>query len=137
MFEEMVAHAMAGLPNEACGVLAGEDGRPVRVYPMKNAERSPTVYRFESNEQNRVWKEVDDKGWHLLAFFHSHPATKAYPSKTDRARAHEFDPVSGELLPTYPGTMYLILSLRNPETPELRGFRFVAGEPVEEEVRIA
>lgn len=133
-YEEIVAHARAGYPNEACGVVAGQDGRAVAVYPMANAERSPVIYRFESNEQRRVFSEIEEKGWDLLAFFHSHPATEAYPSETDRSIAMWTDPVTEETVPAYPGTRYLILSLRD---DELRAFRFEGGQPVEEELTIA
>jgi proteasome lid subunit RPN8/RPN11 len=137
MFEEMVAHAVDGLPNEACGLLAGEDGRPVHHYPMANADRSPVAYRFDGNEQLRVLMEVEDKGWDLLAFWHSHTHTEAYPSPTDAARAHWRDPITGEEVQAYPGTKYMILSLRDPEDLAIRAFRFEGGDPVEEEVRIA
>jgi [CysO sulfur-carrier protein]-S-L-cysteine hydrolase len=135
MFEEIVAHARAGLPNEACGVVAGNDGGPVRVYPMRNAEASPVVFRFDSNEQVRVFKDLDQNGWDLLAIFHSHPRTEAFPSPTDRGEAHWRDPITGAFGPTYPGVRYLILSLAERD-PVLRAFTFHDGEPLEEEVRI-
>jgi [CysO sulfur-carrier protein]-S-L-cysteine hydrolase len=135
MVDEMIAHARAGLPNEACGVLAGANGRPERVFPMRNAEASPVVYRFDGNEQLRVFGEIEDNGWELLAIFHSHTHTEAYPSPTDRAQAHWRDPVSGREAAAYPGVRYLILSLAEQE-PVLRAFTFRDGEPVEEEVRI-
>ena len=135
LFDEMLAHCLAGRPNEACGVLAGEAGRPVRVYPMRNAEQSPVVYRFDEREQLEVFTEIEDKGWDLLAFFHSHTHTEAYPSPTDRAHAHWRDPVTREEIPAYPGTRYLILSLAK-ETPVVRAFTFRNGEAVEEDVRI-
>lgn len=135
LFDEIVAHARAGLPNEVCGVVAGADGRAARVYPMRNAEESPRVYRFDEREQLRVFTEIEDRGWELLGLFHSHTHTEAYPSPTDRAHAHWKDPVSGEETPAYPGTRYLILSLAGQE-PVLRAFRFEGGEPVEEEVRV-
>ncbi|HWC31498.1 MAG TPA: hypothetical protein VG709_00030, partial [Actinomycetota bacterium] len=61
--------------------------------------------------------------------------TEAYPSPTDRAQAHWKDPVTGERVAAYPGTRYLIVSLRDAD-PVLRAFRFEDGEPVEEEVTI-
>jgi proteasome lid subunit RPN8/RPN11 len=134
-FDEIVAHARAEQPNEACGIVAGKDGRAVSVYAMRNVERSPVIYRFESNEQKKIFREIDEMGWELLAFFHSHPATEAFPSATDRDIAVWRDPVTGEETPAYPGTRYLILSLRG--EPEVRAFRFDGGEPVEEEVTIA
>jgi proteasome lid subunit RPN8/RPN11 len=135
LYEEIVAHAREGLPNEACGVIAGDGGRPVQVYPMRNAEQSPVVYRFDEREQLEVFTEIEEKGRDLLAFFHSHTHTEAYPSATDRAHAHWRDPITGEEAPTYPDTRYLILSLAEHE-PVLRVFQFKAGEPVEEDVRI-
>jgi proteasome lid subunit RPN8/RPN11 len=135
MMEEIVAHARAALPNEACGVIAGTDGRPARVYPMRNAEESPVVYRFDEREQLRVFNDLEDRGWDLLAIFHSHTHTEAYPSPTDRAHALWRDPVTGREAPAYPGARYLILSLVEHE-PVLRAFTFQDGEPVEEEVRI-
>lgn len=136
MHEEIVAHARGSLPNEACGVLAGRDGRPARVYAMRNAEESPEVYRFDGNEQVRVFKEIETNGWDLLAIFHSHTHTEAYPSPTDRAQAHWRDPTTGQEAPAYPGVRYLILSLAE-QRPVLRAFTFRDGEPLEEEIRIS
>jgi [CysO sulfur-carrier protein]-S-L-cysteine hydrolase len=135
MYEEIVAHARAGMPNEACGVVAGEDGRPVRVYPMRNAEDSPVIYRFDSREQLHVSDEIEEKGWETLAFFHSHTHTEAYPSPTDRKEAHWPDPLTGEIAPRHPGIRYLILSLAEDE-PVLRAFNLDGEEPLEEDVRI-
>ena len=135
LYNRMVSHARTEFPNEACGVVAGRDGRALRVYPMRNAEASPVVYRFDEREQLRVFNEIDRKGWDMLAFFHSHTHTDAYPSPTDRAEAHWIDPETLEEVPAYPQIRYLILSLMDRE-PVLRAFRFEGGEPVEEEVRI-
>jgi proteasome lid subunit RPN8/RPN11 len=137
MFDEILTHAVAELPNEACGVVAGEDGRPVRVFPMRNAEASPVVYRFDEREQLDVFTEVEEKGWSLLAFFHSHTHTEAYPSPTDLARAHWGDPVTGEQVPAYPGIRYLILSLKDRQHPRIRAYRFQDARPVEEDVSIS
>jgi proteasome lid subunit RPN8/RPN11 len=136
MFEEIVAHARAAIPNEACGVIAGRDGRAVRVYPMRNAEASPVLYRFDEREQLAVFSEIDERGWELLGFFHSHPSTPAYPSPTDRDHAHWKDPLTGRDAPAYPGVRYVILSLADGE-PVLRAFTFQLGQPVEEEVRVS
>ena len=58
--DAIVAHARADHPDEACGVIAGPagSGRPQRLIPMLNAERSPTFYRFDSLEQLRVWRKM-------------------------------------------------------------------------------
>ena len=135
MFDEIVTHARAELPNEACGLIAGKEGVPYRVYQMRNADRSPVAYRFDPMEQYRVMNELEDEGLDIHAIYHSHTHTEAFPSATDRARAHWTDPRTGESAPIFPETRYLILSLAEQE-PVLRGFRFQGGEPVEEDVRI-
>jgi proteasome lid subunit RPN8/RPN11 len=80
--DEMVRHALEGLPFEACGLLAGRDGRVERFFPMKNADESRTTYRLDSREQFEVFNEIDEKGWELSGIFHSHTHTEAYPSET-------------------------------------------------------
>lgn len=55
LVDQMVAHARADHPDEACGVIAGPEGsdRPERFIAMTNAERSPTFYRFDSGSSSR------------------------------------------------------------------------------------
>jgi proteasome lid subunit RPN8/RPN11 len=62
LVDAMVAHARADHPDEACGVIAGPEGsdRPERFIAMLNAERSPTFYRFDSGEQLKVWRAMDN-----------------------------------------------------------------------------
>ncbi len=46
---------------------------------MQNAERSPTFYRFDSREQLRVWREMDDNDEEAVVIYHSHTATAGVP----------------------------------------------------------
>ncbi|MHB8339874.1 MAG: M67 family metallopeptidase [Mycobacteriales bacterium] len=124
--DALVAHARRDHPDEACGVVAGRDGRATRVVEMENAERSPTFYRFDSAEQLRVWRAMEDAGEEPTVIYHSHTATEAYPSRTDISLAAE------------PDAHYVLISTRAElgEQVELRSFRIVAGEVAEEEVRV-
>jgi proteasome lid subunit RPN8/RPN11 len=126
LHDEVVAHARRDHPDEACGVLAGPAGsdRPERFVPMLNAERSPTFYRFDSMEQFRVWKEMDERDEEPIVIYHSHTATEARPSRTDIGLASE------------PGAHYVLVSTREPEETEFRSFRIVDGEVTEEPVEI-
>jgi proteasome lid subunit RPN8/RPN11 len=125
LVNEMIAHARAELPKEACGLLAGSDSRAERFYPMRNADDSSTTYRLDPKEQLDVFTEIDDKGWELIGIFHSHTHTEAYPSETDRRQAF------------YPDSHYLVLSLADREAPVLRGFTIVDGTVAEQEVRVS
>jgi len=118
--EEIVAHARASAPNEACGLIAGRDGTPARAIRCANVHETPTTrYRIEPREQLQAFRAMDDRSEELVAIYHSHPASQAYPSPTDRAEAH------------YPDAVYILVSLRTDE-PEVRGFRIAADGIVRE-----
>jgi proteasome lid subunit RPN8/RPN11 len=123
--DALVAHARAEYPNEACALLAGRGGAAERVYPLPNAEASPTFYVVEPNAQLRAMTEMDDLGLDLVGIFHSHVATEAYPSRTDVELA------------AYPDAAYLILSLADQDAPVLRAFRIRDGQVDEEPLQVA
>ncbi|GLW05041.1 peptidase [Microtetraspora sp. NBRC 13810] len=122
--DRIVAHARADHPDEACGVIAGPVGsdRPERFIQMENAERSPTFYRFDSMEQLRVWREMDDRDEEPVVIYHSHTATEAYPSRTDISYASE------------PNAHYVLVSTRDEVDVEFRSYRIADGVVTEEEV---
>ena len=124
--DAIVAHARADHPDEACGIVAGPIGsdRAIRLVPMTNAERSPTFYRFDSQEQLRVWREMDDRDEEPVVIYHSHTATEAYPSRADVSLAQE------------PNAHYLLVSTRSPDDLEMRSYRIVDGTVTEEELRV-
>ena len=123
-FDDLVEHGLAAFPNEACGLLAGKEGRPVKFFPMTNQDASPVSYRLDPKEQLRVFDEIEDEGWELLAIFHTHTHSEAYPSETDRRQAF------------YPEAAYLVMSLQDRSNPQLRGFRIEDETVEEEDVRI-
>jgi proteasome lid subunit RPN8/RPN11 len=125
-YDAIVAHARRDHPDEACGVIAGPAGsdRPARVVPMLNAARSPTFYEFDSMEQLRVWREMDDRDEEPVVIYHSHTATEAYPSRTDITLAQE------------PGAHYVLVSTRDPDATEFRSFRIREGVVEEEQVSV-
>ena len=123
---KIVDHARADHPDEACGVLAGPVGsdRPERFIPMTNAARSPTFYEFDSTEQFRVWREMDDRDEEPVVIYHSHTATEAYPSRTDVSYAGE------------PGAHYVLVSTRDEDKTEFRSYRILDGQVSEEPVTV-
>jgi proteasome lid subunit RPN8/RPN11 len=125
-YDAIVAHARRDHPDEACGVVAGPVGsdRPLRMIEMLNAERSPTFYRFDSAEQLKVWREMDDADEEPVIIYHSHTATEAYPSRTDLSYASE------------PNAHYVLVSTREPAAVEFRSFRILDGVVTEEPVEV-
>lgn len=133
IYDEMVAHARRQLPNEACGLLIGRAGdangarQPDRTVgvtefrPAPNEAPDPRIrYHISARLILQLEKELRGQGREMVGIFHSHPATPAYPSKTDISLAF------------YPDAFYVILSLAEPERPVMRAFR-IRGEEVTEE----
>jgi proteasome lid subunit RPN8/RPN11 len=122
--DEMIAHARSETPDECCGVLAGVKGRVLKLYRTTNAEHSRFRYTIEPRELIAIYKETGENGWGLLAVYHSHPYTDAYPSPTD---------IESAFLPEF---LYFIISLSNADQAIIRGFRITEGKIREIELKI-
>jgi proteasome lid subunit RPN8/RPN11 len=125
LHDDLVKHARSQLPNESCGLLGGRDGRITSFHPTRNADASPYRYRVDPQDMLRVLDELEDAGDELLAIYHSHTRSTAYPSRTDM-----------ELATGWPDPAYLILSLKT-DPPVLAGFHLREGTVSEVPVEIA
>jgi [CysO sulfur-carrier protein]-S-L-cysteine hydrolase len=124
LVDEIVAHARQEAPNECCGMLGGANGSAETVYRSINAEASPLRYSLDANDQFRIVREMEERGEELAGIYHSHTASAPYPSQTDVNLA------------AYPDAVYVIVSLQDPETPEIRGFWIRDGEIKETEIDV-
>ena len=122
---QIEAHARSEYPHEACGLLGGRNGRVESVYPLPNTELSSTRYLADPVAQLRAMLEIEDRGWDIVAIYHSHPASPPYPSDTDLEMA------------CYPESLYLIISLVEQRHPALRAFRIQDGEIQEVEMSVS
>ena len=118
--DRMLAHARSELPNEACGLLGGsaEDGRAASFHPARNAEASPLRYNVHPEDLVRIVFGIEDAGQDLVAIFHSHTASPAVPSATDRRTAQ------------YPDAFYVLATLADADAPPdaaLRAWRIRDG----------
>lgn len=119
--DDLVAHARAEMPNEACGLLSGDlaSGNATAYHPARNADASPSVYTVHPDDLVRIIFGVEDAQRDLVAIFHSHTHTPAVPSPTDRRSAR------------YPDAFYLIATLADPDArpaESLRAWRIRDGE---------
>jgi proteasome lid subunit RPN8/RPN11 len=121
IFNDMLAHCKEGYPNEACGILAGRNGEVTKIYRMANIENSPVTYMLDSREQFKVMKDMRDNNLSMLAIFHSHPSSAAYPSAKDVTLAF------------YEDAVYIIVSLMEKE-PVVKGFSIREGNIEEIEI---
>ena len=124
--DEIKAHAVEEEPNECCGVLAGKDGSVHSLYRITNTTKSPYRYLMDPQEFLNAELDAERNGSELVAFYHSHTHSPAYPSSTDVRMALQ----SGWL-----DVYYVLVSLLSKEMPEIRAFHIdEAGDIVEEHV---
>ena len=122
LIDEMVAHAREDDPNECCGMLGGADGSAATLYRAANAEASPLRYSIAAGEQFRLMREIEEAGEDLVGIYHSHTRSAAYPSQTDVNLAG------------WPDAVYVIVSLEDPDSPDVRGFWIREGEIADAEL---
>jgi proteasome lid subunit RPN8/RPN11 len=128
--DAMIAHAREDHPDEACGVIVGPEGSdvPTRFVRMINADRSPTFFRFDPQEQFELYKAMSAAAEEIVVVYHSHTSTEAYPSRTDIALATE------------PQAHYVLVSTAESGASEgpisVCSYRIIDGAVTEEEIDV-
>ncbi len=126
--EQLFAQARQDAPHETCGLIGGKEGRALKIYPIGNdAENRVKNYLMNGADQIQAFNDMDDNGYDIVSIYHSHPVTRAYPSATDLRDAYDADMQE----PRYPGTVYIIMTLMNPDAPEAHGY-LLNGETITE-----
>jgi [CysO sulfur-carrier protein]-S-L-cysteine hydrolase len=122
---QMVDHCLAGLPEEACGLLGGtpDPAHATVCYPTRNLEESARLYTVDPLQHLKADRDAEARGLEIIGVFHSHTHTEAYPSPTDVAQAPD------------PGWHYVLVSLKFAD-PVVRSFRIVDGAIEEEPVEV-
>ncbi len=123
-FKKMLHHAIAELPNEACGLIAGvKDGSDKvieKVYLLTNTDHSNEHFSLDPREQHAAVKDMRANGFIPLGNWHSHPETPSRPSKEDKRLAYDKT------------ASYMILSLMDSNNPVLNSFH-IEGDRAEKE----
>jgi proteasome lid subunit RPN8/RPN11 len=123
IYHNIVEHAKRESPLECCGILSGKDGTVEKAFEIRNEEQSPVRYSMSSQDQLRVFDEMDRKSLDMVAIYHSHTHTIPYPSETDVKLAF------------YPEVISVIISLEE-ETPAVKAFRIRENAISTEEIEI-
>jgi proteasome lid subunit RPN8/RPN11 len=119
LVEEMLAHARACYPREACGIVAGTADRVHKHYPGRNVAPGNEHFLLDPVEQQLIFADIALHGWKLLAIYHSHPRRDATPSLNDLRLA------------AYPQALTIIISLADWFHPDIRGY-WLRGEQARE-----
>jgi proteasome lid subunit RPN8/RPN11 len=110
LVDAMVTHAREDLPNECCGMIGGSDGMATKAVRVANAAATPLRYEMDSQGQFDALKEIEADG-ELVAIYHSHTKSAAYPSQTDVNQAQN-----------WPEPVYIIISLADADNPDVQAF---------------
>jgi proteasome lid subunit RPN8/RPN11 len=111
LIDELIAHACEDFPNECCGMIGGVDGEAKTVHQVVNAAASPLRYEMDSQGQINAYNAIANDGQELLAIYHSHTKSAAYPSQTDVNQAV-----------AWPDQVYVIVSLADEEAPDVKAY---------------
>ena len=114
-YDSIVRYCLDGLPNEACGLIAGfvdGDVKSVeKVYFLTNLDNNNVHFTMSPKEQFAAVKNARSLGLTMLGNFHSHPESPSRPSEEDKRLAYDSK------------ANYLILSLMEADNPVLNAFR--------------
>ncbi|MBQ8172297.1 MAG: M67 family metallopeptidase [Oscillospiraceae bacterium] len=123
-YKKILAHAESVLPEEACGLIAGEiteEGKIIKkVYLLTNIDHSNEHFSLDPKEQLAAVKDMRANGLVPLGNWHSHPESPSRPSEEDKRLAHDSK------------ASYLILSLVDRAAPVLNSFK-IEGDTAENE----
>ena len=109
--DAIIAHAREGKPEEVCGIVRGRALAAVEAVRGRNIA-SERIENYEVDPETLLLQfAFEDQGDEMMAIYHSHPVSVAYPSATDAWNAH------------YPESIYLICSLEFDDAPVIRAFR--------------
>ena len=126
--DQMIEHSTDEDPNECCGILAGTNGDISKLYKIRNASPSPYRYVMDPQEMLTSIQDADENGIDLVAFYHSHTHSPAYPSETDTRMAVE----SG-----WVDFCYVLISLEDEDKPVVQFYVIDSnGEVLDEETQI-
>lgn len=127
IYDELVAYAREQLPEEACGLIAGEinDGEKLikKVYFLENTDHAEDHFTMNPKEQLSAVKDMRANGYKPLGNWHSHPSSPSRPSVEDIKLAYDST------------ASYLILSFMT-NAPVINSFHIENGEYEKEDIRI-
>ncbi|CAN5569180.1 hypothetical protein BH10CHL1_BH10CHL1_44510 [soil metagenome] len=110
IYDEIIAHAREGKPEEICGILSGDHLHAKKLIRGRNIAQE-RIENYEIDPRTLLMQFNFDDPDEMMGIYHSHPVSVAYPSATDAWNAN------------YPDSIYFICSLEYDDAPVIRAFR--------------
>jgi len=127
VYDELVSYAKEHLPEEACGLIAGEIGENEKIikkiYFLENIDHAEDHFTMDPKEQLAAVKDMRQNGYKALGNWHSHPSSPSRPSVEDIKLAYDKT------------ASYMILSFLT-QAPVINSFHIDDGTYEKEDLRI-
>ena len=127
LYDEIVQYAKEHLPEEACGLIAGEidgDNKTIKkVYFLENTDHAEDHFTLNPKEQLEAVKDMRKNGYKPLGNWHSHPSSPSRPSVEDIKLAYD------------KGAGYMIVSFLT-KAPVINSFHIENDQYEKEDLRI-
>ena len=127
LYDEIVQYAKEHLPEEACGLIAGEidgDNKIIKkVYFLENTDHAEDHFTLNPKEQLEAVKDMRKNGYKPLGNWHSHPSSPSRPSVEDIKLAYD------------KGASYMIVSFLT-KAPVINSFHIENDQYEKEDLRI-
>lgn len=127
LYDEIVSYAREHLPEESCGLVAGEingnDKIIKKVYFLENTDHAQDHFTMDPKEQLKAIKDMRENGLKPLGNWHSHPSSPSRPSVEDIKLAYDKN------------ASYLILSFIT-QAPVINSFHIENESYEKEDLRI-
>lgn len=127
LYDEIVQYAKEHLPEESCGLIAGEidgDNKTIKkVYFLENTDHAEDHFTLNPKEQLEAVKDMRKNGYKPLGNWHSHPSSPSRPSVEDIKLAYD------------KGASYMIVSFLT-KAPVINSFHIENDQYEKEDLRI-
>jgi proteasome lid subunit RPN8/RPN11 len=118
---KLISIVQSRYPNEACGLLAGQDHHLTEAIEVYNSvESGSPLFYLEPKEMIRSIQSIREKGLQWMGVFHSHPNGSIQPSRTDIENWH------------YPNLLYCIAAVESYENIPFKIYRLKNEEFIEQ-----
>jgi proteasome lid subunit RPN8/RPN11 len=124
IISKLIEHSLLEDPNECCGYLLGNQEEVKEIFLSKNIHKTPiTRYTMDPLDMLEADNICEEKNLEILAIYHSHTHSQAYPSITD---------IKNAINSGWTDPKYILVSLVEKTRPIIRAYNISSDKVVNE-----